>query len=250
MGNLDDRTLTRIDVAQRAATAAVSLDDKTPTSIAVGAGGVWVAHGFLGLVARVDPQFNRVVTTIDVASRTPPGGSVAVEDGVVWAAFGDSTLARIDPAQAGPPLLGVAGVLPSALVVANGAVWVVNAGDSTVERFNPATFREGAVRTIFVGSRPTAIGFGEGALWVANTSDDSITRIDPANSATRTTGVGVRPGAVAVGAGAVWVANASDRTISRVDPTTSQVVETIDVGNVPAGVVFSGGFVWVTAQTP
>ena len=233
VGNLDDRTLTRIDVAQRAATAAVSLDDKTPTGIAVGTGGVWVAHGFLGQVARVDPQFNRVVTTIDVASRTPPGGSVAVEDGVVWAAFGDSTLARIDPAQAGPPELGVAGALPSALVVANGAVWVVNSADSTVQRFNPATFREGAVRTISVGSRPTAIGYGEGALWVANTSDDSITRIDPANSATRTIGVGVGPGAVAVGAGAVWVANASDRTVSRVDPTTSQVVETIDVGNVP-----------------
>ena len=129
-----------------------------------------------GEVARVDPQFNRVVTTIDVASRTPPGGSVAVEDGMVWAAFGDSTLARIDPAQSGPPEFGVAGALPSALVVANGAVWVANAGDSNVQRFNPATFQEGAVGTISVGSRPTAIGFGEGALWVANTSDDSIDR--------------------------------------------------------------------------
>ena len=250
VGNLDDRTLTRIDAAQRAATATVSLDDKTPTSIAVGAGGVWLAHGFLGEVARVDPQFNQVVATIDVASRTPPAGSVAVQGNVVWAAFGDSTLARIDPAQSGPPALGFAGALPSAIAVATGAVWVVNAADSTVQRFNPATFREGAVGMVNVGSRPTAIGYGEGALWVANTSDDSITRIDPANSATRTIGVGVGPGAVAVGAGAVWVANAFDRTISRVDPTTSQVVETIDVGNMPSGVVFSGGFVWVTAQTP
>jgi YVTN family beta-propeller protein len=250
VGNLDDRTLTRIDVAQRVVSATVSLDDKTPTGIAVGAGGVWVAHGFLGEVARVDPQFNRVAATIDVASPVLRTGSVAVGDGLVWAAFGDSTLARIDPARTGPPETGFAGVSPSALVVASGAVWVANAGDSTVQRFNPATFQEGAVRPISVGSRPTAIAFGEGALWVANTFDDSITRIDPANAATRTIGVGVGPTAVAVGAGAVWVANASDRTISRVDPTTKQVVETIDVGNMPAGVVFSGGFVWVTAQAP
>jgi YVTN family beta-propeller protein len=250
VGNLDDRTLTRIDAAQRVVGGTVSLDDKTPTGIAVGAGGVWVAHGFLGEVARVDPQFNRVAATIDVASPILRAGSVAVGDGVVWAAFGDSTLARIDPAQSGPPETGFAGVSPSALVVARSAVWVANAGDSTVQRFNPATFQEGAVRPISVGSRPTAIAFGEGALWVANTSDDSITRIDPANAATRTIGVGVGPTAVAVGAGAVWVANASDRTISRVDPTTKQIVETIDVGNTPAGVVFSGGLVWVTAQAP
>ena len=42
VGNLEDRTLTRIDSAQRSAVATVSLDNKTPNGLDVGAGGVWV----------------------------------------------------------------------------------------------------------------------------------------------------------------------------------------------------------------
>ena len=68
VGNLDDRTLTRIDPGQRSAVATVSLDDRTPTGLAVGAGAVWVAHGMRGQASRVDEQFNRLTNTIDVAS--------------------------------------------------------------------------------------------------------------------------------------------------------------------------------------
>jgi YVTN family beta-propeller protein len=249
VGNLDDRTLTRIDPEQRVATATVSLDDKTPTGIAVARGGVWVAHGLLGQVALVDPQFNRLTTTIDVAGNSTTG-SVAFGEGSVWAAFGDSTIARIDPTNARVAASSFSGALPSALVVGNGAIWVANAGDSTVQRFHPATFAEGAIRSISVGRQPTAIAFGEGGVWVANAADDSITHIDPGTSSTRTIGVGVGPVGVGVGSGAVWIANASDRTISRVDTETNQVVETISVGSVPSGVAVGGGFVWVAAQTP
>ena len=224
VGNLDDRNLTRIDVAQRAKAETISLDDRTPTGLAFGEGAVWVAHGLLGEVSRVDPQFKRVTNTRStVASPSSRTGAVAVGEGSVWAVFGDSTLARIDPVDVQCPTSSpVAGPLPSAVVVGNGAVWVANVGDSTVQRFNPATFEEGAVRTISVGSRPLGLAFGEGAIWVANTSDDSVTRIDPFTFARRTIDVGPGPTAVAVGAGAVWVANTAGSTISRVDPATNR----------------------------
>ncbi len=45
VGNVEDRTLTRIDPAQRTATATIPLERRTPTGIAVGQGAVWVAHG-------------------------------------------------------------------------------------------------------------------------------------------------------------------------------------------------------------
>ena len=250
VGNLDDRTLTKIDAAQRLATATVSLDERTPTGLAVGEGGVWVAHGMRGQVSRVDPQFDRITSTIEVATGRARTGSTAVGDGFVWAVFGDSTFARIEPADARVAASSFAGALPSAVVVASGAVWVANSGDSAVQRFNPQTFEQGALRTIPVGRRPTAIAFGEGAVWVANTSDDSVTRIDPGTGATSTIGVGLGPTAVAVGFGAVWVTNTTDRTISRIDAATNDVVGTIEIGNAPYGVAVNDGLVWVAVQAP
>ena len=59
-----------------------------------------------------------------------------------------------------------------------------------------------------------------------------------------------QPAAVAVGAGSIWVANAGDGTVSRIDPGARKVIETIDVGNAPAGLVVSDGLVWATIQAP
>jgi YVTN family beta-propeller protein len=250
VGNLDDRTLTRIDATQRSATATISLDDRTPTGLATGAGAVWVAHGMRGQVSRVDEQFNRITNTLDVASTASRIGTVAVGEGGVWAAFGDSTLARIDPADVRAAASAFAGAVPAAVVVGSGAVWVANSGDSTVQRFNPATFQQGPVRAISVGRFPSAIAYGEGAVWVANASEDTVTRIDPATGATRTIGVGSRPTALAVGEGGIWVSNSGDGTLSRIDPATNDVVRTIEIGNSPLGVVVADGFVWVATQAP
>jgi streptogramin lyase len=161
VGNLDDRTLTRIDVAKRTATATVSLDRRTPTGIAAEPGAVWVAHGLLGALSRVDPQFNQVAKTVDVTPQERGGGaqqgSVAVGEGSVWAAYGDSTLTRIEPETLRVTATTAAGAVPAAVVVARGSVWVANSGDSTVSRFDPATLTEGPLRVISVGERPTGI---------------------------------------------------------------------------------------------
>jgi YVTN family beta-propeller protein len=251
VGNLEDRTMTRIDPAERVSAGTVSLDDRTPTGIAVGLGAVWVAHGLRGQLSRVDPQFGRVTQSIAVAGTAfgSPNGSVAVGEGSVWVVFGDSTMARVDGAG---KLLGktLAGSQPAGVVVAPGFVWVSNSGDATVQRFNPATFEQGAVREYGVGRRPTGIAYGEGAIWVANTSDDSVMRIDPAAGSIRTIDVGRGPTAVAVGPGYVWVANTADNTVSRIDPATYDVVETIEIGNAPYGLAVSDELVWVTVQAP
>lgn len=251
VGNLDDRTLTRVDSVRRAAAATISLDRRTPTGIAAGAGAVWVAHGPRGQLSRVDPQFNQLAETIDVAAQgAAQQGAVAVGAGSVWAAYGESTLARVDPAQVLVVASSFAGGVPAALVVTRGSVWVANSGDSTVSRFDPTTLEEGPLRTISVGSRPTGIAYGADAIWVANAGDDTVTRIDPSTYSTRTIPVGGRPVAVAVGAGSVWVANSGDRTVSRIDPTTGDVVRTIEVQNAPAGIAVADGLVWLAVQVP
>ncbi len=77
-----------------------------------------------------------------------------------------------------------------------------------------------------------------------------MTRIDRARTRIGQIPVGDEPVAVAVGADAVWVANAGDGTVSRIDPGTRTVVETIEVGNRPSGIVVADGLVWVTVQAP
>jgi YVTN family beta-propeller protein len=254
VGNLDDRTLTKIDAKQRSSSGTFSLDNRTPTGIAVGAGSVWVAHGAVGKLAQVDPQFGQVAATIDIAGEAlgTVNGTVTVGEGSVWAVYGDSTVARVDPAAMTVVGRTFAGAAPAGVVVQSGYVWVVNTDSATVQRYQPSTFEEGPLGSpTSVGQRPTAIAAGEGAVWVVNTGSDTVTRIDPGTPpTTEAIRVGDSPVAIAVGAGAVWVANAGDGTVSRIDPRSYEVVKTIKTGNAPAGVAVGGGFVWVSVQAP
>jgi YVTN family beta-propeller protein len=254
VGNVDDRTLTKIDAKRRTSSGTFPLANRTPTGIAVGAGSVWVAHGALGKLAQVDPQFGQIAKTLDIAGEAlgTASGAVTVGEGSVWAVFADSTVARVDPAAVTLAGRTFAGAAPAGVVVQSGYVWVVNTESATVQRYQPSTFEEGPLGTpISVGQRPTAIAAGEGAVWVANTGSDTVTRIDPGTPpTTEAIRVGDGPAAVAVGAGAVWVANAGDGTVWRIDPQTYEVVEKIKTGNAPLGISVGGGFVWVTVQAP
>ena len=253
VGNLDDRTVARIDPETRQVVKTIPLP-ATPDGLAVGDGFVWVAHGRLGLLSKVDPRFDTVVETVPVAGRSLSfsDGSVAVGLGAVWAAYGDSTLARYEP-DASPPVRSVAaGQGPSAVATGFDSVWVSLSGESVVRRYSPLTFEQGPVAEFNVGSSPAALAVGEGAVWVACRDDDFVTRIDPSLSSRSTLPieVGDAPSALAAGPGVVWVANTGDGTLSRIDPETREVVETIEIGNAPAGVAVDDGLVWVSVQAP
>jgi YVTN family beta-propeller protein len=249
IGSLDDRLLTRVDLKSRTPSATIPLENRTPTGIAVSPGAVWVAHGLLGSVSKIDPQYNLVAKTINVAGRSD-AGSIDVGGRALWAVFGNSTLARLTLTQGRVTRTGFAGSGPTGLVYAEDALWVANGDGSSVFRFNPATFETEQVATTNVGRQPSAIAYGEGSIWVTNSADGTVSRIDPASNATTTIPVGTRPSGVAVSSGAVWVANAGDGTISRIDPQSNTVVKTIEIGNRPAGLAVANGFVWVTVQAP
>jgi YVTN family beta-propeller protein len=246
----EDRTLMKIDPVERAPVRTISLDNRTPTGIAVGLDAVWVAHGLLGEVSRVDPQFGTVTGSTSVGGTAfgSPYGSVAVDTASVWAAFGDSTFARLD---AGGRVLGktLAGTQPAGVAVDAGGVWVANYGDSTVYRFDRAGFEQGPVRSVSVSRQPVGIAYGRDAVWVACSGDDAVTRIDPNAYSTVTIKVADDPVAVAVAPDAVWVASRSG-VVSRIDPETNDVVATIEIGNEPSGIAAGLGYVWVTVQAP
>jgi YVTN family beta-propeller protein len=256
VGNLDDPSLSRINPATRKVVKNIPLP-ATPDAVAVGAGGVWVVNGRLGTLYRIDPSFNRVtppaVRLGDRAITFARAGVDVGPGGSIWAAYGDSTLARADSSPPRATSLGSTGVGPAAVVFAFGSVWVANAGDNSVQRFSPVTFEEGPIEKFNVGRLPTGLGAGDGAIWVASTDDDYVTRIPVAGlgfEPARPIPVGDGPTGLAVGGGAVWVSNARAGTVSRIDTEANVVDETIPVGNVPVGLAVAGDTVWVSVQAP
>ena len=249
VGNLEDKSLTRIDPASRTVVDTVSLD-ATPTGVAFSAGSVWIAHGLTGQLSRLDPQLGGV-RTFDIARHEGPVCHWRRRRrdrrgvGRLWRL--DVRARRTAVGAGGADL---AGLRPTAVVEGGGSVWVVSSGDSTVYRFNPATFLAGPIGRSNVGRRSTGIAYGLGAVWVTSQGDDLVTRIHPSTNSTLQIRVGDEPAGVQVGADAVWVANAGDGTVSRIDPAINEVVATIDVGNAPSGVVFADGLVWTTVQAP
>lgn len=250
VGDLQDKTLSRVDPRTRRIVKTIPLP-ATPTAITFGAGAVWVLHGLTGQLSRVDPQFGQV-TTVRVTGKSLyySGGGVAVGAGWVWAVYGDSTLARLEPADLRRSGSALAGTGPTGVVVEAGSIWVLNAGDATVQRFDPASFAEGPLSAVSVGRSAVGMAGGEGALWVAAEGDDAVTRIDTGSRSTFTIPVGREPTAVAIAAGAVWVTNKASGTLSRIDPATNDVTDTVEVSGAPSAIVLVNGALWVTVQAP
>ena len=253
VGNLDGRSLTRIDPATPRIVDTIPLPAK-PAAITVGRGAVWVVNGRLGTLFRVDPQFAEVSEPVELGVRSirHTGAGVDFGEGSVWAAFGESILAKVEPenlAQASSS--ASAGPAPAGLVVAYGYVWVTDSEDATVRRYSPATYDLGDVGKRDICRGPSGIAAGDGSIWVACTDDDLVARLpaDVGDGSYLPIEVEDGPTSVAFGAGAVWVANTRAGTVSRIDPETNEV-ETIEIGNAPAGIAVFRGLVWVSVQAP
>jgi YVTN family beta-propeller protein len=248
VGNQDERTLTRIDADTREKRPTITLDNRTPTGIAVSPSAIWVANGRQpgGSLQRVDPQFGQVTDTTEDAA----AGAITLGGGSLWAVL-NSTMKKINTSTGRPVGTSFSGSGDNGIVFGGGSLWVSNAGDASVWRFAPSTFEIAPVKKFPVGRTPAAIAWGENAVWTANAGDGNVSRIDPdSNALTTSQPVGRNPTAIAVGGGYVWVAVSGDGTVVKLDPSTLDVVDTIDTGNYPAGLAVVGGEVWVTVQTP
>jgi DNA-binding SARP family transcriptional activator/streptogramin lyase len=250
VGNLDDPSLTRIDPSTHEREF-VSLE-VTPDAVTAGAGAAFVVNGGLGTLYRVDAE-SRIVSERRLSQRSHKyqGAGVDIGEQSVWAAVGDGWLARVAPEtlEGEARLSEAAG--PTVLVFANGWLWVATER-AEVQLYSPETWDLGQpVDGSTVCRSPSGMAAGQGAIWVVCRDDGLVWRM-PADlnfDSARPIEVGDGPTAVAFGAGAVWVANTSDGTVSRIDPETYDV-ETIEVGNAPAGIDVSGEGVWVSVQAP
>src|SRR5439155_5813255 len=105
------------------------------------------------------------------------------------------------------------------------------------------------VADILVGQNPHGVAFSGGYLWVVNRSAHTISRIDPdTDDVVSTVGGMTGPCDIAPDpGGGVWVANclAKPHEVDRINPESGQVEQRVHVPDVPAGVAFGAGDLWV-----
>jgi YVTN family beta-propeller protein len=227
----------------------------TPGSPVVGAGSVWVPNMADGTLSRVDPQSNRVVSTIGVGDpgrllaagcgassvhAVPPGSydvrrcdipsGVAVGGGSAWVTRNDAVaISDVDLAtnELRPPI--PIGVEAWGIAASPDAVWVSDFEDDAIVHVDP--FSRSVVATLRgLAHGPTGVAIGVGGVWVANSRAASVTRIDPvSNTVTAVIPVQAWPLSIAIGFGSVWVRNDRANSVSRIDPISNTVVATIPV---------------------
>jgi len=218
-----DNTVVPIDARSGGVHAAIPLSreqDASAYSVATGAGSLWASSG--ARLVQIDPLTGTIVEGRDVGRRHPLSGccfsihDLDFGDGAIWIADASEVLARVSPH--GGRLTGSTqlGVIPGAVKVGYGAVWVgvpdPNRPALALWRVDVGTVR--VTQTITIGR--------------ANTYLASLD--------------------VALGAGSVWVTDYEAGTLVRVDPSTLDVIATIKIGSHPYGITVGAGRVWVTVS--
>jgi heat shock protein HslJ len=218
------------------------IDVGRATSVAFGAGSIWVsvdpANSSDRAILRIDPQTDRVVATIPtsvVPGWEVGGGGLSVADGSVWVAGSDSsggTIVRIDPStDSVVDAIRLSEGRVADVAVDGGSAWVLitgNPGPPEVVRIDLSTDREVATipldggygRFIFAmgGSVLAAVVQPPGGPFDAGT----LVRIDPAtNQVAGTWGLGTYP-SVASGDGSIWAATSDG--LLQIDPANDRPI--------------------------
>jgi ABC-type transport system substrate-binding protein/DNA-binding SARP family transcriptional activator len=246
VANLEDRTVTRIDLSSRRIQQSIPIGG-TPTALAATPGAVWVSDS-TGQISKIDPEYDRPVPALqlvaDTTVRPRSAWPMLAASRSIWIVDPDGYVAQIDPGSGRKTGLVDVGDDPSAVAAGAGSLWVTNSADGTVTRIDPATQ---VATPIPVGHGPDAVAVNAAGVWVANAGDNALVRIDPDTGAVAATApVGDGPAAVLATATALWVANARDGTVMRLDPRSGAVTNTIHLGGSPTALVSAAGRVWVT----
>ncbi len=213
----------------------------TPAAVAAGAGSVWASLTDRDQVVRIDPRARVVIDTVPLQGGRAPAG-IAVGGGGVWVAeSGSGAVAWINPKDTGAIKVIRVGQGPGPIAYGDGAAWVVNTTDATLQRID-SNLRPS--RPVAVGGTPSAVAVGGGFVWVADTASNTVAKLDPKTmQVIGRVPVGNDPTGIAYGGDRLWVANADDGTVSRVDPSTYRGTP-LPIGSHPTGVAYTNGNVW------
>ena len=237
-----------------------------PSSIAVGAGAVWVLDADDKTISVIDPE----TRSREVFSSSSTPTDLAAGAGALWIgnAFPErpfssksypESISRLDPetrvvvAKIRLPRPNVVQFNtsggfdePQHIAVTNTAVWVIGA-DRGVYRIDPRTNkRVGRVK----GIKATQIAAGNAGVWVIEFGDTTaVAKIDPrTNTITRRIEVAAQAlTSLAVGARDVWAADPFGGVVWRIDPGPNHQ-RTIPLDFGVTWVAVGAGAVWATNE--
>jgi branched-chain amino acid transport system substrate-binding protein len=239
---------------------------KTPSTIAVGEGAVWVLNADDRTISKIDPE-TKEVETIGTGGVTT---DLAVGEGAVWVGNGaqgeiasTTSVSRLDPdttsvsqTQLLPSARTTLDVRPagefrtlgvSQLAVGAGAVWAINP-DLSVSQIDPDTGKRVAIIPVEAGG---AIAAGKEGVWAIAAGIDEaphVLGIDPRTNEVSqdielaTSGLT----GLAVGGGSVWATDSEEGVLWRIEPGPDPTTRTIEVGVGATAVTYGDGAVWVT----
>ena len=207
--------LVKIDPHSRRVTRSVSLGIE-PSSIAVGAGSVWITDANSPTLLRVEPEYARVVQRIalpteDVAQRSVTG-MVAVGAGSLWVAHGLSRVARLDP-DTGRLLASIEVPAANSVAVGDGAVWVAGSDVGLLAKIDPAT--NSVVASVKLQPYLCCVAVGGGYVWAMNWR---VWKLSPEGEILSSVPIDGDGANLSFSSGALWVAEGISGKVTRIDP--------------------------------
>jgi serine/threonine protein kinase/streptogramin lyase len=132
-----------------------------------------------------------------------------------------SSLARIDASTNAFAATIQVGEDPTGVAIGeDGDVWVINQGDSTVNRIDLATGDVTPAKSTL--GIPTGIAAGEGAVWITNgfgsQSGTQVVRVDPVDDSVGVAFPSDNAKAIVVAFDSIWLADADRDRVLRYDP--------------------------------
>ena len=219
-----------------------------PSDVAVGGGRAWVIVS--GRSEVVPIQDARVGPEKPIPVPAPFNGILYSRDGSVWVASSEANrVSRIDAGS--QSLRGEAievGAFPTDLAMLRGELWVLNFGDRSLARVDPAAGRL-VGEPVGLPGELGALDAGAGRLWAIDCNQGVVYGLDPRRGAVEIRAklrAGAGLGDVAVSAGSVWVSDWAAHAVLRLDPTTGRVTGRVPAGDQPEKLASVAGDIWVS----
>ena len=178
-------------------------------SLAVGAGAVWSAGLMPASVVRVTPDGRGMTGRVPIDAR-----SLAASGNRLWAVGdGSRRLYEIDAHTLQVLHRIVTGATPDGVAVGAGAVWVANAGDDSVLRYDLRTRRRAFIA---VPDGPSKLVVRGNSVWVTSRESDHLARIDARTRHTVELPMTGDPFGLAADSRFVWVTELGRDRLARV----------------------------------
>jgi DNA-binding beta-propeller fold protein YncE len=172
-------SVAKIDPAQMQVVDLIPVGDEPdagPTSIAAGAGSIWVGVQNIHAVVRINPSTDTIVATI------PDRGAcrqIVADDRAVWIAGGCDPgpgVTRIDPATNAVTEVSNANGNSPAIALGENSVWYATT-DNFLGRINPTTHR--VVGRLKLPGPAWAATVAFGSVWITDREDGLLFKVKP-----------------------------------------------------------------------